>query len=117
MKNNNLKFVFDLDSKVAIYVPSTNNVDVPTSNEKQVKQVITELSILFGGATASEAVGGWVAANGQTVIEHVTIVYSYCTTELLKDHFEKVVAICERIKKEMQQEAVTLEVNGRVKFI
>lgn len=111
------KFKFDLDCKVSIYVPSTYNVNEETDNTEQVRKVIKELSLMFGGATASNAVGGWVTESGETVIEHVTIVYSFCTSEQLKQHFDNVYAIAERIKREMQQEAVTLEVNGQVKFV
>lgn len=113
----NLKFKFDLDCKVSIYVPSTTNVNEACDNSEQVKIVITELAKMFGGATASRAVGGWVSASGETVIEDVTIVYSFCTSEQLHERFEDVYAICERIKREMSQEAVTLEVNGQVSFI
>lgn len=68
-----LKFKFDLDCKVAIYVPSTVDVDKEVNNEQQVLQIIKKLSLLFGGATASDAVGGWVANDGQTVIEKIKI--------------------------------------------
>lgn len=50
-----LKFKFDLDSKVAIYVPSTINVSEEIDNTKQVLDVIRKLSEMFGGATASDA--------------------------------------------------------------
>ena len=112
-----LKFKFDLDSKVSIYVPSTQNVNVPIDNSEQVRSVITELSRLFGGATATQAVGGWVSDSGETILEKVTIVYSFCTSEQLREHFEDVYGIAQRIKEEMQQEAVTLEINGQVKFV
>lgn len=112
-----LKFKFDLDCKIAIYVPSTKNVNESVDNTEQVHEVIKELSSMFGGATASEAVGGWVSENGDTVLEKVTIVYSFCSSEDLRKHFESVYKICERIKEEMTQEAITLEVNGQVKFI
>lgn len=112
-----LKFKYDLDCKVAIYVPSTTNVNESCDNSKQVISVIRELSQMFGGATASDAVGGWVAESGETVIEHVKIVYSFCTSEQLTERFDDVYAICQRIKKEMSQEAVTLEVNGQCKFV
>lgn len=111
------KFVFDLDSKVSIYVPSTIEVNQTTDNRKQVERVIRELSTMFGGATASSAVGGWVAASGETVIEHATIVYSFCTSEGLKNHIDDILNICESLKIEMSQEAITLEINGQVKFI
>lgn len=112
-----LKFKFDLDSKVSVYVPSTTNVNEACDNSEQVKRVITELSQMFGGATASDAIGGWVCASGETVLEKVTIVYAFCTSAQLREHFEDVYAICERIKSEMSQEAITLEINGQVKFI
>ena len=112
-----LKFKFDLDSKVAIYVPSTLNVNEETDNTAQVMNIIRKLSTLFGGATASDAVGGWVAENGQTVIEKVKIVYSFCTSDQLKEHISTIIAICEELKTEMSQEAITLEINGQVKFV
>lgn len=112
-----LKFKFDLDSKVAIYVPSTLNVNEQTDNTDQVMNIIRKLSTLFGGATASDAVGGWVAENGQTVIEKVKIVYSFCTSEMLKQHIDNILQICEDLKRDMSQEAITLEINGQVKFV
>lgn len=112
-----LKFKFDLDSKVAIYVPSTINVNETTDNTAQVIRIIRRLSELFGGATASDAVGGWVSESGQTVIEKVKIVYSFCTSDQLKEHISTIIAICEELKTEMSQEAITLEINGQVKFV
>ena len=112
-----LKFKFDLDSKVSIYVPSTQNVNEEVDNTEQVKSVIRELSGLFGGATATQAVGGWVSESGETILERVTIVYSFCTSEQLREHFDDVYAIAQRIKEEITQEAVTLEINGQVKFV
>lgn len=112
-----LKFKFDLDCKVAVYVPSTVNVNEQTDNAEYVRRTIGELADMFGGATATQAVGGWRCANGDLVIEKTTIVYSFCSSEQLREHFADVYAICERLKKEMQQEAVTLEINGQVKFV
>ena len=112
-----LKFKFDLDSKVAIYVPSTLNVNEQTDNTAQVMNIIRKLSTLFGGATASDAVGGWVSESGETVIEKVKIVYSFCTSDQLKEHISTIIAICEELKTEMSQEAITLEINGQVKLV
>lgn len=111
------KFKYDLDSKVSIYVPSTTDVDKPVDNRKQVMETIKRLSSMFGGATASNAGGGWVSESGETVIEHVTIVYAFCTSEQLSEKFDDVLAICDGIKHGMGQEAVTLEINGQCKFV
>jgi hypothetical protein len=112
-----LKFKFDLDCKVSIYVPSTINVNEAVDNTEIVRRTISELASMFGGATASEAVGGWVCETGGTILEKVTIVYSFCSSAQLHEHFDAVYGIAERIKTEMSQEAVTLEVNGQVKFV
>lgn len=112
-----LAFKFDLNCKIAVYVPATVNVNEQIDNTEYVKQTIGELADLFGGATATQAVGGWRCASGDVVLENTTIVYSFCTTEQLNAHFDDVYNICQRIKQEMQQEAVTLEVNGQVAFV
>ncbi len=64
-----LKFKFDLDSKVAIYVPSTvavNNDDSEGLQEKFTREVLSLFSRWFGGATATDALGGWVSGGGRT---------------------------------------------------
>lgn len=80
MKN----FKFDLNAKVAIYVPSTTDVNVPTDNKKFVNKVMTKFSEWFGGCTSTPAVGGWVSNSGALVVENVTIVYAFCTPGILR---------------------------------
>lgn len=112
-----LKFKFDLSCKVSIYVPATKNVSEQVDNSDQVRWVIKELSSMFGGATASQAVGGWVCESGDVVLENTTIVYSFCKEKDLQENFERVLGICEQIKEEMSQEAVSLEINGQLAFV
>lgn len=113
MKN----FKFDLNAKVAIYVPSTTDVSVPTDNKKFVNKVMTKFSEWFGGCTLTPAVGGWVSNSGALVVENVTIVYAFCTSESFGEHFKEVYTLATEIRDEMKQEAVTLEYNGQVKFV
>lgn len=113
MKN----FKFDLNAKVAIYVPSTTDVNVPTDNKKFVNKVMTKFSEWFGGCTSTPAVGGWVSNSGALVVENVTIVHAFCTPESFGKHFEEVYTLATEIRDEMRQEAVTLEYNGQVKFV
>lgn len=87
MKN----FKFDLNAKVAIYVPSTTDVNIPTDNKKFVNKVMTKFSEWFGGCTS--------------------------TPESFGEHFEEVYTLATEIRDEMKQEAVTLEYNGQVKFV
>ena len=79
--------------------------------------IIKQLSLLFGGATSFECVGGWIANNGDIITEKVNIVYSFCDKKSLQNNLSKVINICQQIKKDMQQEAVTLEINGKATFI
>ena len=117
MKEKELKFKFDLNCKWAIYVPSTMNVNEHIDNTKEVERVIGELSDLFGGATATPALGGWRCADGKVVTEQVTIVYAYCTTEQSVEHADRVVDIARRIAREYKQECVTVEYNNQVAFV
>lgn len=112
-----LLFSYDLDCKVSIYVPSTTDVNRPIDNTEKVLETIKELSTMFGGATASNAFGGWVSKTGEVVTEKVTIVYSFCSSEQLSTNIEQIYSICQRLKASMKQEAITLEINGQVKFV
>ena len=115
-----LKFKFDLDSKAAIYVPSTvavNNDDSEGLQEKFTREVLSLFSRWFGGATATDALGGGVSGGAELIVEKVKIVYAFCTKEAFADHLDELLEVCERIKRDMGQEAVTLEYNGQVKFV
>ena len=117
MKTQN--FVFDLNCKFAIYVPTTvvvDRVDVEVA-ERVKKHVMERLATWFGGSTSTPAVGAWVSESGKTIYENVNIVYTYCTSAQAITEFKNVIALCEYVKKEMSQEAVTLEYNEQIKII
>lgn len=115
-----LKFLFDLDCKVSIYVPSTT--DVNCADEENLQQRFVELcmkkfSEWFGGATATDALGGWMSNDKGLILERVRIVYAFCRKEDFAENFVEILRICEQIKSEMRQESVTLEYNGQIKFV
>lgn len=112
-----LTFKLNLNCKLAVYVPSTYSVNQSTDNSDMVRHVMASMSELFGGATSTPAKGGWKSAQGELILEDITIVYSYCTPERANEHMENVISLCEHIKHEMQQEAVTLEYNNQIAFI
>ena len=109
--------VVRLDSRVAIYVPSTTDTDHPTDNRQQVEEVAAKLSAMFGGATATEARGYWVSQSAGLVDEAVTIIYSNAAAEDIETHAAEIVAICQQIKQDMAQEAVSVELNGTLYII
>lgn len=94
--------------------PRTTDTDHPTDNRQQVEEVAAKLSAMFGGATATEARGYWVSQSAGLVGEAVTIVYSNAAAEDIERHGAEIVAICHKIKREMKQEAVSLEINGEL---
>ncbi|MBQ9254748.1 MAG: hypothetical protein IJ180_08255 [Bacteroidales bacterium] len=117
MVQKELKFAIQLNSRVAIYIPSTVDVDKTTCNKRQVEKVQSKLSSMFGGATCTQAYGGWLSMAGNLVTEDVTICYAFCTEEQLQSHIKEIVNICLALKKEMSQEAISLEINNKLYFI
>lgn len=120
MKNtiNNI-FGAGLNNRVSIYVPGTAgpaSTD-PALAEKITAEVAGELSALFGGATISLAAGAWVSADYGLIREDVQIVYSNCTDERLEQYASEVRRIAEHVKSVMEQEAVSVEINGVLYFI
>lgn len=114
---DNIKFLFTLNCEIAIYVPSTTNVDEPVDNAQFVKATLAKLSSIFGGATAQAAYGGWVSEGGQLVTEKVTIVYANCTSEQLENNIAECVEYARQLCKDMSQECISVRVNGKLGFI
>jgi hypothetical protein len=112
-----LKNLIALESNVKIYVPSTINVNEQTDNSKQVDNVLFQLSGLFGGATSYSALGCWSSPESGLIKERVTICESYCHENVLKASINTVIDLCEQLKIDMKQEAISLEVNNKLYFI
>lgn len=114
-----LKNLFNLSCSVSVYVPSTKNVNEVLSEsarEEYVKMVLEALSNLFGGATSYDAKGSWVSNKG-LVLEDIKVCKSYCTSEQLKAGVDKVIGLCQELKSELGQEAISLEINNKLYFI
>lgn len=106
-----------LPQRVALYVPSTTDTDKPTDNAAQVERVAREFCGWFGGATAQPSAGYWISDTAGLVREAVTIVYSACTAAQLREHLPDVLTLAQQIKAEMQQEAISAEINGTLYII
>lgn len=117
IKNAKLQNCFRLSSKVTVYVPATSGVSQSCDNSEQVKSTAALLSRLFGGATASQALGYWLSPAAGLVAEATTVVFAYCSDSDLQAGIEEVVDHCEFLKSSMGQEAVALEINGDMYFI
>ena len=106
-----------LPQRVAIYVPSTQDVTNATDNAAQVERVARRFCEMFGGATAQQSSGYWLSDAAGLVREAVTIVYAACTAAQLREHLPDVLTLAQQIKAEMQQEAISAEINGTLYII
>lgn len=108
-----------LANQVTLVIPSTTDVNHPLSHEAATEvanRALRFLSELYGGATAIPARGAWVAQNGQLIVEGSTLVYSFCG-QLTTDDLIKIKAFCESLKWELKQEALAVQINGKLLFV
>lgn len=112
-----LKTALKLSAKVAIYVPGTCGVDTAADTSFMVDRVAAALSAMFGGATAQAANGFWCSNVAGLVKENTTIVYAFCTTADLEQHVGDIVTIAQEIKHELQQESVSIELDGALYIV
>ncbi len=106
-----------LTQTVAIFIPSTMDVDTVVENDEQVQAALSFLGGLFGGATSSNASGVWKSEESQLVVEKVSIVRSFVSEKALQRHLDEVIAFAGQIKEEMKQEAVAIDVNNELVLI
>lgn len=107
-----LKNYIRLGSKVAVYVPSTVDVDKAADTSGWVAMVSLSMSQWFGGATSTTAAGYWEDERAGLVTEAVTVVYSYTDSATLEQKIDDVLRLVHKMKKDLNQSAVSLEVNG-----
>ena len=111
-----LKSLIELDSNIKLYIPSNSN-GKEFDNSKYVDNALSYFSGIFGGSTSYEALGCWVSNTGKLIKERVIIVQSFCQEKQLKANIEPVIDYAEKLKKELNQEAISLEVNNKLYFV
>lgn len=115
--NRKLKNLIVLESNVKIYVPGTIDINTTFDNTLTVNNTLKVLSSFFGGSTSYQAIGCWISQNIGLIKENVTICESYCKEADLKKHIDAIIQYCEDLKKELQQEAISLEINNKLYFV
>ena len=116
----NAEKMFHLPMEVAVYVPSTSNVDKEisaTEMKSRVKEVETYLAETFGGFTSSEKVGGYMSENSGIVTEKVVPVTAFATTESFSKNKSKLVNKMAVWAKKWGQEAMGLEFEGDLYYV
>ena len=103
--------------QIAAFIPTTVGVDRPADTSATVQQTLAFFTARFGGATASLAQGAWRSAEVGIVSEPVHLVTSHTTQDALGRHLDEVIAHMKRIKLELGQEAMALEVDRRLMLL
>ena len=101
-----------LSARVTVYVPATVGTADAADNAREVDAVASTLSAWFGGATIQPGSGCWMSDACGLVKEATTTVYAACTPEQLAAHIREILDLCRRLKAEMKQEAISLEISG-----
>lgn len=103
-----------LPDRVAVYVPSTVDVDGDGRYlaDRKTKETAEALSALFGGCTITEASGCWMSDKAGLVTEAVKIIYANAAPGEIAKHADDILQIARSIKTDMKQEAVSIELNS-----
>lgn len=108
-----------LNHKICIYIPSTFDGNKPAKRlqKKVSRKAAQRLATLFGGSTATKAVGFWVSKEKGLIPEAQTLIYSYCTESDKTAHLESVKTFAKAVCRWMKQEAVSIEIDNTLQFI
>lgn len=97
------------------YVPNKDKNDQEIGTQRRwVLDIIGLLSEINGGATAIPVEGGWLNEEGQIILEHPVVVYSFVTKpdEFLKN-LPRLRSFLHRMGRETNQGEVAFEFDGR----
>ena len=110
----------ELGARVTLYVPGTRDVSIPLTPseiEEAVRNAATFLSGLFGGATSIPARGFWLSReDGSLVYEQTTLVYAHAK-RVSRTQRQAVFEYARLLKARYGQEAVSVEINGKLRFV
>ena len=114
---NKLKNMIELSSRLTVYIPSTININQEINNKKYVEKTAAMLAEYFGGATSTNAAGYWLSPSAGLVRERSTMVFAYCSEIDLDKYIDNIIEYCEKLKDELRQDSIALELNGKMYFV
>jgi hypothetical protein len=112
--------MFHLPLELAVYVPSTQDVDEVISEDElnaRVNEVSKYLASTFGGFTKSERVGGFMTSKSELVTEDVIPVVSFATKQDYEANKEKLVEKLSEWARKWGQEAIGFEFEGDLYYV
>lgn len=115
--NEKLKKAIRLDKKIVLYIPATMGAATACDNSAAVDAAAAFLSGLFGGATIQPCRGAWLSDSVGLVLENTTLIYAFTDPASYAAALDSVVDYAEKIKLDMQQESVSIELDGALYLI
>jgi hypothetical protein len=112
--------MFHLPIELTVYVPSTKDVDKVISKSEmneRVNEVKNYLGKTFGGFSASDVQGGFVASDGNIVNEDIIKVVSFAQKEDYEKNKEELVKKVTEWAEKWSQEAIGLEYEGDLYYV
>ena len=112
--------MFHLPLELAVYVPSTQDVDKVISEselEQRVSEVSKYLASTFGGFTKSDKIGGYLSSKSEVVTEDVVPVTSFATREDFESNKDALINKMSDWAKEWGQEAIGFEFEGDMYYV
>ena len=112
--------MFHLPLELAVYVPSTQDVDEVISESElnaRVDEVSKYLATIFGGFTKSEKVGGFMTSQSELVTEDVVPVVSFATKSDYEANKNKLVSKLSEWARKWGQEAIGFEFEGDLYYV
>lgn len=107
-----------LDHKVELYIPSTKNVnEVLTRAERNryARIYLEKFARLFGGSSAVEFDGCYIARDNSPVFERIKCVFAYCET--LNTAVPELQKLATELRIELSQECVAIVIDGSMTWI
>lgn len=104
-------------NSIGLFIPSTIDVDQTVDTTLYMDQAMGFMAERFGGATCKVANGKWNSEEVGLVDEMVYIIQSYITQSDLNRYLDEVVEYIKRLKRELRQEAMAMEVNNKLTLI
>ena len=112
--------MFHLPYEIAVYVPSTKDVDktiTATELRARVKEVEKYLAETFGGFTSSEKVGGYLSSKSAIITEKVVPVTAFSSLNDFTANKSKLINKMSVWAKKWGQEAIGFEFEGDLYYV
>ena len=106
-----------LGRSVSVLVPTTVDANVPADTSFYVEEAKQFMAELFEGAGAFEQEGLYTSSQWGIIREEIVVVRSFTTNRVLEKNFPLILGFLQYLQNELRQEAMGLEIDGKLLII